>query len=214
MFRNILYSSPSSIGKPLKFSFFIVIILFFLRSFVYSLEPWTGLSSPKETKYKYFLHTGFIFEAVCRTAIFSYNLESPVIAETEHDVIYLDKIMIPKATKLIGYASVLKSGERVNVFFHTIVFPNGQEVSFSGIGLHTDGSAGIPGKIKKYREKLPAKVLLETAANVALPGAGGTIMKELTAETAKELQQYQPTYSITVSKDTPILLYNTQRIEY
>jgi type IV secretory pathway VirB10-like protein len=154
-----------------------------------------------------------MFDAVLQTAIFSYNLESPVIAETEFDIIYLDKVMIPKGTKIIGYASVLKSADRVNVFFHTMVFPNGQEIKFSGLALHTDGSAGIPGKVKKHKENIPARVLLEAAANIAAPGVGGAVVKELTAEQAKEMA-YKPTYSITVKKGTPILIYNIERIEY
>lgn len=121
--------------------------------------------------------------------------------------------MIPKGTKLIGYASVLKSADRVNVFFHTIVFPNGQEIKFAGLALHTDGSAGVPGKVKKHKEKLPAKILLEAAANIALPGVGGAVVRELTAEQQKELA-YTPTYSVTVKKGTPILIYTVDRLEY
>ncbi len=147
-----------------------ITILVSIFNLGYCVEPWTGLTNPPPQKGKYFLHTGFIFDAVLTTSIFSYNLESPVIAETEFDIIYLDKIMIPKGTKLIGYASVLKSDDRVNVFFHTIVFPNGQEIKFSGLALHTDGSAGIPGKVKKQKAQIPARILLETAANIAVPG--------------------------------------------
>ncbi|MCX7716441.1 MAG: TrbI/VirB10 family protein, partial [Endomicrobia bacterium] len=140
--------------------------MFFCASLL-AVELWTGLTNPPQQKGKYFLHTGFMFDAVLQTAIFSYNLESPVIAETEFDIIYLDKVMIPKGTKLIGYTSVLKSADRVNVFFHTMVFPNGQEIKFAGLALHTDGSAGIPGKVKKHKEAIPAKILLEAAANIA-----------------------------------------------
>jgi len=195
---------------------FALVLTLFITLFAnlcFALEPWTGLTNPPPQKGKYFLHTGFMFDAVLQTAIFSYNLESPVIAETEFDIIYLDKVMIPKGTKIIGYASILKSADRVNVFFHTMVFPNGQEIKFAGIALHTDGSAGVPGKVKRHKENVPAKVLLEAAANIAAPGVGGAVVKELTAEQAKEMA-YKPTYSITVKKGTPILIYNIERIEY
>ncbi|MDI6640713.1 MAG: TrbI/VirB10 family protein [Elusimicrobiota bacterium] len=191
----------------------LAIVMFFIRS-LQGIVPWTGLTHSPETKTKYFMHTGYIFDAVLRTAIFSYNLESPVIAETEYDIIYLDRVMIPKDSKIIGYASVLKSGNRVNVFFHTIVFPDGSEIKFGGLGLHTDGSAGIPGKVKKYRERVPAKILLETVSNVAAPGVGGAIVRGLAGEVQKEMETYQPTYSISVKKDIPILIYNIERIEY
>lgn len=199
--------------KILIYRQFIKTFMIFLCSTLLAVEPWTGLTNPPQQKGKYFLHTGFMFDAVLQTAIFSYNLESPVIAETEFDITYLDKVMIPKGTKLIGYASVLKSADRVNVFFHTMVFPNGQEIKFAGLALHTDGSAGVPGKVKKHKETIPAKVLLEAAANIAAPGVGGVVVKELTAEQAKEMS-YKPTYSITVKKGSPILIYNIERIEY
>ena len=200
-------------------TFFRIAIVFFIFSFqflIYAIEPWTGLtksSNTKEAKFKYFLHTGFMFDAVLQTSIFSYNLESPVIAETEFDIIYLDKIIVPKGTKVIGFASVMKSDNRVNIFFHTIVFPNGQEISFQGIALDKEGSAGVPGKVKKYKETIPARILLETAANVAAPGIAKEIIKGLTNESAKEMA-YKPTYSVSVKKLTPVVIYNVQRIEY
>lgn len=191
-----------------------VIILMGLTGLAWTVEPWAGITNPPQTKNKYFLHTGFMFDAVLQTAIFSYNLESPVIAETEYDIIYQNKVVVPKSTKLIGYASVLKSGDRVNVFFHTVVFPNGQEINVQGLALHTDGSAGIPGKVDKQRSAIPAKILFETAANIAAPGIGGAVIKGLSSDTAKEIQQYKPEYSITVKKSVPIIVYNVQRIEF
>ena len=189
-------------------------IVFFLYNSVYGLEQWSGITHKTETKTKYFMHTGFMFDAVLRTAIFSYNLETPVITETEYDIILLDKVIIPKKTKIIGYASVLKSGDRANVYFHTIVFPDGSEINFNALALHTDGSAGIPGKVKKYRERVPAKILLESVSNVAAPGIGGELIKGLSAEAVKEMEQYRPTYSISVKKDVPILIYSVERINY
>jgi type IV secretory pathway VirB10-like protein len=178
-----------------------------------AVQPWTGVTNPPKTDCKYFLHTGFMFGATLQTAIFSYNLESPVIAETEYDVIYLDRVMVPKGTKIIGYASVMKTDDRVNVLFHTMVFPNGQEIQFTGLALDRDGAAGIPGKVKWYRENIPAKILLETAANVAAPGVGGDIVKGLTQESAKDLQ-YKPTYSISVKRYFPMQVYVVKRTEY
>ena len=202
--------------KKILLSF--VVLLICTSSVCSAYVPWTGLSdtSTFNTGKKYFLHTGFIFEAVLSTSIFSFNLESPVIAMIEFDVIYLGKIMVPKDSKIIGYASVVKSGDRVNVFFHTIVFPDGSEIKFSGLGLHTDGSAGIPGKVKKHAEKVPARVLLGAAGTLALRGGGpaGEIAKGLSQEAIKEVERYTPDYSVTVKKDAPIKIYNIQRAEY
>lgn len=195
---------------------FCLFLLIFSCNFSYALEPWSGLTdtSVYNTGKKYFLHTGFAFDAVVRTGIFSFNLESPVIAEIEFDVIYLNKVMMPKGSKIIGYASVYKTDDRVNVFFHTIVFPDGNELKFQGLGLHTDGSAGIPGKVKKATYKVPAKAIFETLGNIALPGIGSAFAKGISDEALKEVDRYAPDYSVSVPKDTPILIYNIQRVEY
>ncbi|MCX7715795.1 MAG: hypothetical protein N2Z73_00070, partial [Endomicrobia bacterium] len=62
-------------------------------------------------------------------------------------------------------------------------------------------------------EAIPAKILLEAAANIAAPGVGGSIVRELTTEQQKELA-YKPTYSITIKKNTQILIYVVERIEF
>mgnify|MGYP000533673588 CR=1 FL=1 len=195
----------------------LILVLWMASNNVVATEPWTGLTVKPETKMKYFLHTGFMFDAVLKTAIFSFNLATPVIAETEYDITFLDRVMIPKKTKIIGYADVLKTIDRVNVFFHTIVFPDGSEIKFSGMALTTDGSAGIPGKVKKYRERIPAKILLGTlgaTASIAAPGVGGALISGISAEALKEMEKYTPEYSISVKKDIPILVYVIERIEY
>lgn len=180
---------------------------------LHAIETFTGLTKPPEPQGKYFMHTGFNFDAVLKTAVYSYNLATPVIAEVEYDIIYLGKIIIPKNTLAIGYASVYKTDDRINVFFHTLVFPNGQELKFMGMALHTDGSAGIPGKVKKATQKVPAKILF-SVAGAAIPGIAGDIAGGLSQEAIKEMEQYTPDYSIEVKKDTPILIYNIQRVEY
>lgn len=197
--------------------FIALIIITFSKWNAYSIVPWSGLTEKPETKKKYFMHTGFMFDAVLETAIFSFNLATPVIAETEYDIVFLDKVIIPKKSKIIGYADVIKTIDRVNVFFHTIVFPDGSEIKFTGMALHTDGSAGIPGKVKKHRERIPARILLGTlgtVASISAPGIGGALVSGLSQEALKEMEEYTPTYSITVKKNTSILIYNVERIEY
>jgi hypothetical protein len=177
------------------------------------VEPWQGVTHPPRTDRRYFLHTGFTFEAVLRTAVFSYNLETPVIAETEYDVIFRDRVVLPRGTTFIGYASVLKTDNRVNLLFHTAVFPDGSEIPLSGLALDRDGAAGIPGEVRRHRETVPARVVLEAAANVAAPGVGAAIVKQLTQESARDLS-YRPTYSVSVKRHTPIQIYVVNRTEY
>jgi len=192
---------------------FVALLLLCLSATAYSVEPWTGLTRKPEYRTKYFLHTGFTFDAVMRTGIFSYNLASPVICEIEYDIVYLDRVMIPKKSKLIGYASVLKSMDRVNVYFNTLVFPDGSEIRLDTIALNIDGSAGIPGVVKRYKELIPVKVVLNTLADAEVTGIGGKMLQELGKQGSQDIS-VTPTYSITVKKDMPIMVFVTTRVEY
>ena len=192
----------------------IIFILVALPLFALDLEKiqQAGNSTTPITT-KRFLHTGFYFDAVLKNAIVSYNIESPVIAETEYDIVYLKNVVVPKGTKIIGYASIFHSEDRVVVSFHTLVFPDGTEVKFQGMGLHTDGSAGIPGEVKKATYKVPVNIILGAAGSL-IPGIGGEVAKGLAGETKKQMEQYVPETIITIKKDTAILIYNIQRVEY
>ena len=194
---------------------FVIGLITLLGYQVWCAEPFPGLTETRKSEYKNFMHTGFIFDAVLKTAIFSFNIETPVIALVEYDITFNNKVVLPAGTKLIGITSIIKSIDRVNVVFNTIVFPDGSEIKFTGLALHTDGSAGIPGKVKKQTASIPARVILEAA------GAGATVLnpvvgagvKELSSAAKEELEKSQQ-YSITVKKDTPIQVYIVNRVEY
>lgn len=180
-------------------------------------EKWKGPTEKHATKMKYFMHTGFTFDAVLKTAIFSFNTITPVIAQVEYNITFLGKVMIPKNTKIIGTCNIEKSVDRVNVIFHTIVFPDGQEIKFAGLALHTDGSGGIPGKVKKRKGRLPAKILLSAAATGASVASGSSVPAEMIKGIAEETQQeiaQKQYYSISIKKDTAILIYIMERLEY
>lgn len=164
-----------------------------------------------------FLHTGFVFEAALMTSILSFNTITPVIAEVEYDIKFLDRTILPRGTKIIGNSGLVKTLDRVNVNFHTIVFPNGQEINFTGLALNTDGSGGVPGRVKKEKAAVPAKVLLNSAGAATTIVTGqplaGQMISGIAEETGKELQEKQ-TYSISVKKGIPILVYVVNRIEF
>lgn len=198
----------------LRILFLSITILVFITNSVYSAEKWTGVTKPVKTDMKYFLHTGFKFDAVLKTAIFSFNTITPVIAETEYDTVFLDKVVIPKGTKIIGQCSIVKTINRVNVIFNTIVFPDGQEINFNGLALHTDGSGGIPGKVTKQRAKMPAQILLRaTAETLADDNLASDLIQGLSQETSREIQE-KVDYSISIEKDILIQVYVVERIEY
>lgn len=199
--------------KKLIFALFLSV---FFCNFSYALESWSGLTDTScyHTGKKYLLSTGYCFEAVVKTGVFSFNIEPPVVAEVEFDQVYLNKTMIPKGSKIIGYASLYHSDNRVNVFFHTIVFPDGSEIKFSGMALHTDGSAGIPGKIKNVSQKIPLIAMSSALGSLAFPGIAGTISEAVSNEAKQSIEKYTPSDLITIPQDTPILIYNIQRVEY
>lgn len=196
-----------------------IILLLFLLAITAApaaaIEPFPGLTQKRKSEFKNFMHTGYTFDAVLKTAIFSFNIETPVIALIEYDVVFGDKVVLPSGTKLIGATSIIKSINRVNVVFNTVVLPNGDEFPLTGLALHTDGSAGVPGKVKKEAMSIPARVILEAAgagASAASPIAGSAV-KELSSAAKEELAQSQK-YSISIKKDTPVLIYIVNRTEY
>ncbi len=195
-----------------------LLVFMLLGSAINASAEGTMLAAVPQSSPKRFLHTGFTFDAVLRTAIFSYNTNTPVIAETEFDVSFLGKAMIPKGTKLIGTSAIEKTDDRVNVAFHTMVFPDGSEIKFNGLALWTDGSAGIIGKKDKKKSVLPAKILLTAASTGASMAANSNsvpneLVKGLATDAQTDLAQKQET-SVSVAKDIGILIYIIDRLEY
>ena len=195
-----------------------LLVFMLLGSAINASAEGTMLAAVPQSSPKRFLHTGFTFDAVLRTAIFSYNTNTPVIAETEFDVSFLGKAMIPKGTKLIGTSAIEKTDDRVNVAFHTMVFPDGSEIKFNGLALWMDGSAGIIGKKDKKKSVLPAKILLSAASTGASMAANSNsvpneLVKGLATDAQTDLAQKQET-SVSVAKDIGILIYIIDRLEY
>lgn len=88
--------------------------------------------------------------ALLRTKIFSFNIENHVEAEAMKDVYYLGKLRIPKGTKFFGTVSVLHSENRVNVRFHRLLLPWGEERTCQAVAHTLDGSGGIKGKVNRH----------------------------------------------------------------
>ena len=195
---------------------FLMFVVLFYSTSCQAIEPFPGLTQKSKSEFKNFMHTGFVFDAVLKTAIFSFNIETPVIALVEYDVVFNNKVVLPGGTKLVGATSVIKSIDRVNVVFNTVVLPSGEEFPIIGLALHTDGSAGIPGKVKKRTASIPARVILEAAAagaSQAISPVAGAGVKELSSQAKEELEKSQ-SYSISVKKDTPCQVYVVRRVEY
>lgn len=121
----------------------------------------------------WYLPTGHQVKATIQNAIFSFNLNTPVIAIVDEPVTCpkSGKVIFPKKTRLIGTADILKSDDRVNIRFLVAVLLNGREFEMSGMALSPDGTAGIKGVIKEYKDVR----MMSSAVSGALAGVGTAV---------------------------------------
>jgi len=126
---------------------------------------------------KWFLPTGHEIKATIQNAIFSFNLQTPVIATVDEPIASPKDglIILPKKTRLIGTADILKSDDRVNVRFYIAVLPNGREFGINGIALSPNGSAGIKGIVKEYKDAR----FMSSALSGAMSGIGQAVVTTL-----------------------------------
>lgn len=76
----------------------------------------------------------------------SADSNSPVTAVILADAMSpLDALVIPKGTTVIGNGQLDARRERLQVRFHTLVFPDGQQFSLSALAMMPDGSSGLAG---------------------------------------------------------------------
>ena len=101
--------------------------------------------------------------ALLKTKIFSFNIENHVEAETVKDIYYLGKLRIPKGTKFFGTVSVLHSENRVNVRFHRLLMPWGEERTCQAVAHALDGSGGLKGKVNRHWFTKSFSILGKTA---------------------------------------------------
>ena len=187
-------------------------------------KPWKGVAQKAPLKANYFLPTGFSFPARLENAVYSYNVETPAIAVVERDIGYLKRVVIPAETRVIGTVTVQKSHDRVLINFHTLVFPEGDEVRVSGLALSLDGSAGLKGKVETHKDSAVANTVLRSfisGTQTALDLTGispiaSQAAQGISQEALRELdfEKQQVTTSISIAADTGLRVYVKQRLEY
>lgn len=127
------------------------------------------------SKESWFLPSGTILKGTTQNSIFSFNLECPVVVVLDEPALCpkTNAVVLPQGTKLIGTASILKSDDRVNVNFRLAVLPapSGKEYQIQGIILYPDGSSGLKGVVKEYKELR----LMSSAASGAIGGIGQAV---------------------------------------
>lgn len=187
--------------------------------------PWQGVTKKVPLTTHYFLPTGFTFPARLVNAVYSYNVESPAIAVIERNVEYLKKVVIPAGTQVIGTVAIQQDHDRILVNFHTLVFPEGDELKFGGMALSLDGSAGIKGKVETHKDSAVANTVLRsfvagTAQAISMTGVSpiaAQAAQGLSGEATRELDQQRPQVvntSISVDAETGLRVYLPQRLEY
>ena len=187
-------------------------------------EQWQGVTKKTPPATRYFLPTGFTFPARLENAVYSYNVETPAMAVVERGVEYLKKVVIPAGAKVIGTVAVQQSHDRILIHFHTLVFPEGDEVRFLGMGLSLDGSAGIKGKVGTHKDSAVANTVLRSVlggtqqalvmSGISPIAAGATQGLANEASSTLETQRQQVNTSIWVEAETGLRVYLPQRIEY
>lgn len=182
------------------------------------LSLWIASAAHAES----FLPTGSLLHVTITNAIFSFNLATPVLAELDEAARFKENEVLPKGTRIIGKALVLKSHDRVNVDFTVAVLPDGREIRLSAIALSPDGSAGIRGKVEKYQDSAVASAALKGAiqGSATLMGQAanpiaGQIGQATADETVREidLSSQNIDTSISVPGFNKCLVYLNHRLE-
>jgi len=185
-------------------------------------KPVEGQAKPQ--KPDCMVPTGFSFPARLDNAVWSYNTETPAVAVVERPISFLNRVVIPAGTRVIGTVAIQKSHDRVLVGFHTVVFPEGDEVKLSAMALSLDGSAGLRGKATTHKDSAVANTVLRSVvsgtqaalditgvspiASQATQGVSQEALREL------DMEKQQVTTSISVDADTGLRVYVNQRLEY
>lgn len=93
----------------------------------------------------------------------STDASSPVQAVILQDVLSpVQALVIPKGTKVIGSGQLDASRERLQVRFHTLVFPEGEQFGISGLAAMPDGSSGLAGDFSSGAFKRNASQFIGT----------------------------------------------------
>ena len=188
-------------------------------------KPWKDGIKKAPEKGRYFMPTGFTFPVRLKNAVYSYNVESPAIAVVDEEVQYLKRVVIPARTRVIGAVAVQQDHNRILITFRTLVFPDGSEVPFTGLGLSLDGSLGIKGEVKTHKDSAVADTVLSSVVSGAQEAAmmttninpvADSALSGLAGEATGELgrQRQKITTSISVKADTGLEIFLPRRVEY
>ncbi|MBI4970243.1 MAG: TrbI/VirB10 family protein [Candidatus Omnitrophica bacterium] len=179
----------------------------------------TRIKPEGEREEKIGLSSGTLIPARVQGTIFSFNTKAPVICSVTKDIQQDGKLLIPKNSRFLGEADVIKSINRINVAFHLLIFPDGCEMRVRAMAVSADSSSGIKGRVNKHHDQRALKAVGETLLAGAslftgsLPSAEPyslqdelrmNLAQNLTHEAAQDLKTERIDASITVENFTPI----------
>lgn len=109
------------------------------------------------------LPVGSVFSVQLLGKVESTDNNSPVQAVVLEDVLSpLQALVIPKGTRVIGNGQLDTTRERLQVRFNTLVFPEGEQFSISGLAAMMDGSSGLTGDFSSGTFRRHASQLVGT----------------------------------------------------
>ncbi len=177
-----------------------------------------SIRSVAHKKAKLGLPSGTKVSALLEDRVFSFNVAAPVLAIVPKDFKWDGKTIIPKGSKFLGEANVLKSVDRINVNFDLLILPDGSELRVRAMALAEDGASGVRGKVDKHGDTKVLKAIGETLLGGASLVVGGTrsdpcslndqlrtnLAQHLTNQAAQDLRDVRVDKSVTVEASTPV----------
>ncbi|MGE0763462.1 MAG: TrbI/VirB10 family protein [Bdellovibrionales bacterium] len=126
------------------------------------------------------------------------NQGMPVIGVVTHDYIHEDAVAIPQGSKLFGDVTFDDGGDRANVSWKSVQFPDGRDRELSAIGVGPDGQVGVSGRVHSQALKNTmgqtltrfigayAEGSMQRGALGGNPGGDNNGWKNAISETAKD----------------------------
>jgi len=181
----------------------------------------------RSEKLKLKIPSGTKIPAFLEDRVFSFNVAAPVLAVLAKDFEIQDKVVIPKGSKFVGEANVLKSLDRINVRFNLLVLPDGREIRVNAMALSEDGAAGIKGKTQKYTDMKVLKAIGESVLSVGSLFLGRSsstdafnledqlrlnVAQNLSDDAQRSLQGVKIDKSVTVEGGKPVFVFLLEAI--
>lgn len=91
------------------------------------------------------LPIGTVLPAKLVNTLLSSDAGQPAMAELPKGGAFRNAVIIPPGTKAIGSATFDDRAKRLQIRFHTLVYPEGDEHPISAVALLPDGSSGLTG---------------------------------------------------------------------